>query len=192
MQLDGRAPRRGQRDAQVAAIGVRDVDADLEAGDRQRLGDVDRVADAGRVVVGNRAIRRRRSARASSAAWPRPTAGSGRSSTRRRPRSGRWSGSTRCRSTICCRAWCRRRSARAAPAYRSPAIAHLAPLALELEQPVGLLQRQLVVAGAGHLLVAVVAVLVHVPDRQPLVGQRGVAPGLWRFSMRKYSRPPRE
>ena len=57
-------------------------------------------------------------------------------------------------------------------------IADLVALALELKQPVRLLERKLVVAAAGHLLVAVVAVLVDVPDRQPLVGQRRVAAGL--------------
>ena len=39
------------------------------------------------------------------------------------------------------------------------------------ETTVCLLQRQFVVAGAGHLLVAVVAVLIDVPDGQPFVGQ---------------------
>ena len=56
-------------------------------------------------------------------------------------------------------------------------IADLIPLPLELKQSVCLFERQLVVAAARHLLVAVVAVLVHVPDRQPLIGQRRVAAG---------------
>ena len=58
VQFDDDTPRRCQSDAQVALIGVCDVNTDLDAGDRQCFGDVDRVANARLVVLGDRTVRR--------------------------------------------------------------------------------------------------------------------------------------
>ena len=159
-----------ERGVEIAAIGVRNVHADVQARNRQRVGDVDRVGDPDRVVLGNRAIWRR-------------------CSLERRRRCG----------CVCQQAPERDRlagwgdlldrqirrgavppfavghrgvgEASECPGKEIPGIAHLIPLAFELEQSVGLFQRQLVVASARHLLVAVVAVFVHVPDGETLVWQ---------------------
>ena len=48
---------------------------------------------------------------------------------------------------------------------------------LHIETTIRLLQRQLVVHGRGHLLIAVVAEFIDVPDEQTGIGQTCVAAG---------------
>ena len=162
-----------ERDAQVAAIGVRDVHADLDARDRHALRRSSMVSlmpalvlsgiarsgvDARLSVCGARRRRRQQAAEGDRRA--------------RRPMIWSMPGWTACRSTTCCSASCRRRSARAGPANRSPASPIWSRWRSSWNSPSACSSEQLVVAGGGHLLVAVVAVLVDMPDRQPLAGQR--------------------
>ena len=63
----------------------------------------------------------------------------------------------------------------AAPLYRSLASPYSPGWRSSWNSPSACTSEQLVVAAGAHLLMAVVAILVDMPDRQALVGQRGVA-----------------